>query len=86
MHFRTTAVLALATVATASATPDAQVKTLTSPRPRSPLDKQDSYDCKGSGMCKSLQVRACDNAVNTVLIRNNDINYGAPGYVITPLL
>ena len=45
------------------------------------LAKRDSYDCKGSSMCKSLQVRACDEAVNSKLIRNNDVNYGAPGYV-----
>jgi hypothetical protein len=45
------------------------------------LAKRDSYDCKGSSMCKSLQVRACDEAVNNKLIRNNDVNYGAPGYV-----
>ncbi|KAF6838782.1 hypothetical protein CPLU01_02315 [Colletotrichum plurivorum] len=50
-----------------------------SPVPGNPLEKRDSYDCKGSSMCSSLQVRACDDAVNNKLIRNDDVNYGAPG-------
>jgi hypothetical protein len=55
---------------------------LSSPVPRSVLDKRDSYDCKGSSMCSSLQVSACDNAVNSKLIRNDVVNYGASGYVV----
>lgn len=50
-----------------------------SPAPASILEKRDSYDCKGSSMCSSLQVRACDDAVNNKLIRNDGVNYGAPG-------
>ncbi|KZL86276.1 hypothetical protein CI238_09148 [Colletotrichum incanum] len=50
-----------------------------SPVPRGVLDKRDSYDCKGSSMCSSLKVAACDDAVNNKLIRNDDVNYGAPG-------
>ncbi|KAI3558673.1 hypothetical protein CABS01_07360 [Colletotrichum abscissum] len=50
-----------------------------SPVPRGVLDKRDSYDCKGSSLCSSLKVAACDDAVNNKLIRNNDVNYGAPG-------
>lgn len=50
-----------------------------SPVPGNVLDKRDSYDCKGSSMCSTLQVRACDDAVNSKLIRNDDVNYGAPG-------
>jgi len=43
--------------------------------------KRDSFDCAGSGMCGSAVnfVRDCDIAVNSVLIRNNDVNYGASG-------
>ncbi|CAI4214147.1 unnamed protein product [Parascedosporium putredinis] len=45
------------------------------------LDRRDSFDCAGSGLCGSAVnfVRDCDIAVNTVLIRNDDINYGAAG-------
>ncbi|KAK4185498.1 hypothetical protein QBC35DRAFT_476314 [Podospora australis] len=43
------------------------------------LTKRDWFDHKGSGMCKSMNVRACDIAVNDRIIRNNDLNYGAPG-------
>jgi len=45
------------------------------------LEKRDSFDCHGSGMCGSAVnfVRDCDNAVNHMLIRNNDVNYGASG-------
>jgi hypothetical protein len=84
MRFDIVAILAFAAVATASAIPHDHdhVEDLSSPVPRSPLDKRDSYDCQGSGMCKSLQVRACDDAVNNKLIRNDAVNYGAPGYVV----
>ncbi|KAF5558178.1 hypothetical protein FNAPI_5195 [Fusarium napiforme] len=50
-----------------------------SPVPRSNLEARDSYDCNGSGLCGAVQVRDCDNAINNRLIRNNDVNYGAPG-------
>ncbi|KAI8966411.1 hypothetical protein F5Y11DRAFT_155228 [Daldinia sp. FL1419] len=36
-------------------------------------------DCKGSIMCATLKVQACDEAVNFKLIRNDAINYGAIG-------
>jgi len=43
------------------------------------LQKRDYFDCDGSGMCAGAVnfVRDCDIAVNTVLIRNDDLNYGA---------
>ncbi|KAI1021803.1 hypothetical protein LB505_008864 [Fusarium chuoi] len=50
-----------------------------SPVPRSKLEARDSYDCNGSGLCGIIPVRDCDQAVNNRLIRNNDVNYGAPG-------
>jgi hypothetical protein len=83
MRFDIAACLAFAAVATASAIPHDhhEVDHLTSPVSRSSLDKRDSYDCKGSSMCSSLQVRACDDAVNNRLIRNDVVNYGASGYV-----
>ncbi|KAI3319363.1 hypothetical protein HD806DRAFT_539401 [Xylariaceae sp. AK1471] len=43
------------------------------------LNARDTYDCSGSGLCQSLQVKYCDQAVNDRIIRNNDVNYGAPG-------
>jgi len=45
------------------------------------LQKRDYFDCDGSGMCAGAVnfVRDCDIAVNTVLIRNDDLNYGASG-------
>ncbi|KAF5653141.1 hypothetical protein F25303_2571 [Fusarium sp. NRRL 25303] len=51
-----------------------------SPVPRSKLEARDSYDCNGSGLCGAISVRDCDQAVNNRLIRNNNVNYGAPGW------
>lgn len=48
-------------------------------RPRGVLQARDSYDCKGSSICSTLNVAACNRAVNDLIIRNNDVNYGAPG-------
>ncbi|KAH6843424.1 hypothetical protein B0I37DRAFT_418525 [Chaetomium sp. MPI-CAGE-AT-0009] len=79
MRFDIASVLVFAAMATASAIPHEHVEDLSSPVPRSPLDKRDSYDCKGSSMRSSLQVRACDDAVNNKIIRNDAVNYGAPG-------
>ncbi|KAF5546607.1 hypothetical protein FMEXI_5630 [Fusarium mexicanum] len=47
--------------------------------PRSKLEARDSYDCNGSGVCGSIPISDCDQAINNRLIRNNDVNYGAPG-------
>lgn len=47
--------------------------------PRGVLEARDSYDCKGSGLCGVINPVICDLAVNQHLIRNDDINYGAPG-------
>ncbi|KAH6640172.1 hypothetical protein F5144DRAFT_609227 [Chaetomium tenue] len=83
MRFDIIASLVFATMDTASAIPldhdHNHVEDMSSPVPRSVLDKRDSYDCKGSSMCSSLQVRACDDAVNSKLICNDDVNYGASG-------
>lgn len=73
------ALLAFAALASASAIPHSHEDQDISPRPRSPLEELDSYDCKGSGLCRSLSLHACDDAVNHKIIRNNDVNYGAPG-------
>jgi hypothetical protein len=79
MRFNVLTTLAFVATVTASAIPEMQ----TSPRDISPLENRsildDTYDCKGSSMCKSLQVRACDDAVNNKIIRNDDVNYGADG-------
>lgn len=79
MQFPTIVLLAFAGMVTASAIPHSHQEPESSPLPRSPLEARDSYDCAGSGMCKSLQVRACDDAVNSKIIRNDDVNYGADG-------
>jgi hypothetical protein len=43
--------------------------------------QRDGYDCAGSAICGSLAnlKRDCDRAVNDHIIRNDDLNYGAPG-------
>lgn len=71
----------------ANAIPHAHVEVdaKTSPRLKSPLFARDTYDCKGSSLCSSLQVSFCDDAVNNKIIRNNNVNYGAPGWVVPPL-
>ncbi|KAI7771766.1 hypothetical protein LZL87_006042 [Fusarium oxysporum] len=46
---------------------------------RNKLEARGSYDCNGSGLCGAIAVRDCDQDVNNRLIRNNDVNYGAPG-------
>ncbi|KAI1472374.1 uncharacterized protein F4812DRAFT_464478 [Daldinia caldariorum] len=35
------------------------------------------YDCRGSIMCSTLHVKACDVAVNTQIIRDDELNYGS---------
>ncbi|KAI1453961.1 hypothetical protein F4805DRAFT_340286 [Annulohypoxylon moriforme] len=46
-------------------------------RPRK--DYNATYDCGGSIMCPTVKVVWCDEGVNSKLIRNDDINYGAVG-------
>ncbi|KAI1392917.1 uncharacterized protein F4822DRAFT_426118 [Hypoxylon trugodes] len=36
-----------------------------------------TYDCSGSHMCTTLQVRWCDKAVNEKLYRTDDVIYGS---------
>lgn len=81
MYFTTIAFMSLMGMIGANAVPHlhAEMDTETSPRLKSPLVARDTYDCKGSSLCRSLQVRACDDAVNNKIIRNDDVNYGAPG-------
>ncbi|KAI1392124.1 uncharacterized protein F4822DRAFT_425340 [Hypoxylon trugodes] len=43
-----------------------------------PRDDND-YDCSGSIMCPTLKVQACDVAINTFLIRDDNLTYGATG-------
>ncbi|KAI9167996.1 hypothetical protein HJFPF1_04140 [Paramyrothecium foliicola] len=51
----------------------------TSPNPRSQIEIRDSFDCKGSSICSTMPVASCDRAVNFNLIRDDGVNYGAPG-------
>lgn len=83
MYILSIIVSALVLAASSTAIPHAHEDTETSPVLRSPLEKRDTYDCKGSSFCGSatLSVADCDNAVNNKIIRNNDVNYGASGYV-----
>ncbi|KAI2464625.1 hypothetical protein F4781DRAFT_436221 [Annulohypoxylon bovei var. microspora] len=37
------------------------------------------YDCGGSIMCSTVKVVWCDEGVNSKLIRNDELNYGAVG-------
>ncbi|KAK6069392.1 hypothetical protein SCUP234_10704 [Seiridium cupressi] len=39
------------------------------------LEGRDTYDKKGSGMCSSLQVKFCDEAVNNYIIRDDAQRY-----------
>jgi hypothetical protein len=95
MRFDIVSFLAFAAVATASAIPqdidqmiegpgdiDHMIEGLASPVPESLLEKRATYDHKGSGMCRSLKVSACDHAVNHKLIRDNKQRYGSRGYVV----
>lgn len=44
---------------------------------------REAYDCQGSGLCGTTAnlKRDCDIAVNDMLVRNDDINYGSSAYV-----
>ncbi|KAK6837980.1 hypothetical protein PG987_006261 [Apiospora arundinis] len=44
------------------------------------LQSRDTYDHKGSGLCKTMQVKYCDEAVNNFLIRDNQYRYGPSPY------
>lgn len=44
------------------------------------------YDCRGSTMCPTIHVKACDEAVNSKLIRDDNVNYGAIRYVNLPVM
>ncbi|OTB12782.1 hypothetical protein K445DRAFT_25204 [Daldinia sp. EC12] len=41
--------------------------------------EDESYDCQGSIMCATVHVQACDIAVNSKLIRDDEPNYGSIG-------
>jgi hypothetical protein len=82
MNFTTFSFLALLGMVGAGAVPNLHAAE-SSLNLRSSLTVRDTYDCKGSGMCKSLQVRACDDAVNNKIIRNDVVNYGAPGLIVS---
>ncbi|XDG07427.1 hypothetical protein ABKA04_007042 [Annulohypoxylon sp. FPYF3050] len=40
-----------------------------------------TYDCGGSIMCNTVKVVWCDKGINHKLIRNDDLNYGAIGFI-----
>ncbi|KAH8203953.1 hypothetical protein TruAng_001895 [Truncatella angustata] len=44
-----------------------------------PIFARDAYNCQGSGLCATSPnlKRDCDIAVNDMLVRNDDINYGS---------
>ncbi|OTA99464.1 hypothetical protein M426DRAFT_16421 [Hypoxylon sp. CI-4A] len=42
-------------------------------------DEDATYDCKGSIMCLTMRRKACDEAINYKVIRDDEINYGAEG-------
>ncbi len=77
MHFTLPSILSFIALTSAVAIPNE-----TSLNPAAVLNKRNSYNCLGSGLCGVTPVKYCDQAVNT-LLRNNDLNYGAPGYVFT---
>ena len=82
MQFKIAAILAFVAVSTASALPetvDQSTEFNATEDSWSLLEARDTYDCKGSSLCSSLNVAACDTAVNNNIIRKDDINYGAPG-------
>lgn len=79
MYFNLTALLVFVGMVSSSAIPHSHEDYESSPVPRSVLEARDSYDCKGSSMCSSLNVAACDDAVNSKIIRNDVVNYGADG-------
>ncbi|KAI1378979.1 hypothetical protein F4677DRAFT_465255 [Hypoxylon crocopeplum] len=38
-----------------------------------------SYNCDGSSMCPTIHVHDCDSAMNSKIIRDDNMNYGAAG-------
>lgn len=83
---RFTIIAASLLVALATASPVADVEN-SAPLPdaeTSELAQDAWFDCKGNGKCSSSAhfLRDCDRAVNSMLIRNDDLNYGASGYVL----
>lgn len=79
MQFGIITILACVGMARANAIPHSYVGREVSLPPRGVLEARDTYDCAGSSMCKSLKVAACDDAVNSKIIRNDVVNYGAAG-------
>ncbi|KAI1803750.1 hypothetical protein F4811DRAFT_316438 [Daldinia bambusicola] len=75
MHFNTFALSVFATLLNASAIP----------RDVSPANQSlglgewdgPEYDCRGSIMCTTVRVKDCDRAVNSKLIRSDEVNYGS---------
>lgn len=86
MYILSIIVSALVVSVSSTAIPHVHEDSETSPARRSPLEKRDTYDCSGSSLCSSLSVASCDDAVNNKIIRNDVVNYGAPGYVVLCLL
>lgn len=76
MHFIAFSGLVLAVIASAMPTSDTSENL-------SIFDRRDTYSCAGSSLCGSAAglIAACDYAINYDVIRNDVVNYGAPGYV-----
>lgn len=77
MYFSAIGVILFSGVASSYALPELSPSSATS------LLRRDYFDCNGSALCGSAVnfIRDCDIAVNHVLIRDDEENYGASGYV-----
>lgn len=76
--------LAFAIAASSSAIPDIGQDTSFNPA-QSLKVKREIYDCAGAWDCYKQNVADCNDAVNNALMRNDDVNYGADGHVLSIL-
>jgi plasmid rolling circle replication initiator protein Rep len=76
MHFNVLAILGLTSIISASVI-------LEKNSSMAILNKRVTYSCAGSSLCgvQANLRKWCDAAVNSQIIRNDVINYGAPGYI-----
>ncbi|KAK8093281.1 uncharacterized protein PG998_014682 [Apiospora kogelbergensis] len=43
------------------------------------IEARDTFDCKGSSVCRTIPVKFCDETVNLRIKRTDEVLYGAPG-------
>ncbi|KAI1082899.1 hypothetical protein F5B20DRAFT_597133 [Whalleya microplaca] len=80
MYFSVAAYLTLAVALSAAASSDEAIVSIeVNETTTARIEARDYFDCKGSGLCSSFILGSCDDAANRKLIRNDNINYGAPG-------